>query len=59
VILSDFEPQPLPTQAVYPSRRFLAPKVRAMIDFLAHEFELDPSLSAYGSPVPCAELKIG
>ncbi len=59
VILSDFEPQPLPTQAVYPSRRFLAPKVRAMIDFLAHEFELDPSLSAYGSPVPCAESKIG
>ena len=49
VILSDFEPSPLPTHVVYPSRRFLAPKVRAMIDYLAHEFELDPALSAYGS----------
>lgn len=48
VILADFEPKPLPTQAVYPSRRFLAPKVRAMIDFLAHEFELDLRLSSYG-----------
>lgn len=48
VILADFEPKLLPTQAVYPSRRFLAPKVRAMIDFLAHEFELDPRLSSYG-----------
>ena len=25
-----------------------AQKVRAMIDFLAHEFELDPRLSSYG-----------
>ncbi|WP_376989466.1 LysR substrate-binding domain-containing protein [Bosea sp. R86505] len=48
VILSAFEPRALPTQVVYPSRRFLAIKVRAMIDFLAHEFELDPKLSAYG-----------
>lgn len=48
VILSEFEPSPLPTHVVYPSRRFLAPKVRAMIDFLAHEFEIDPVLSAYG-----------
>jgi DNA-binding transcriptional LysR family regulator len=58
-LLTAYEPQPLPTQAVYPSRRFLAPKVRAMIDFLAHEFELDPSLSAYGSPAQLAEAKIG
>jgi DNA-binding transcriptional LysR family regulator len=49
VILRDFEPKPLPTQAVYPSRRFLPLKVRAMIDFLAHEFELDPRLSGYGN----------
>lgn len=49
VILSEFEPSPLPTHVVYPSRRFLAPKVRAMIDFLAQEFELDPRLSAHGS----------
>jgi DNA-binding transcriptional LysR family regulator len=48
VILSAFEPRPLPTQVVYPSRRFLATKVRAMIDFLAHEFEIDPQLSVHG-----------
>lgn len=58
-LLTAFEPKPLPTQAVYPSRRFLAPKVRAMIDFLAHEFELDPSLSAHGSPDPLAKATIG
>ncbi len=48
VLLSGFEPRPHPINAVYPSRRFLAPKVRAMIDFLAAEFELDPKLSGYG-----------
>lgn len=45
ILLPEFEPPSVPTSAVYPSRRFLAPKVRAMIDFLAHEFSLDPRLS--------------
>jgi DNA-binding transcriptional LysR family regulator len=49
VLLEAFAPRALPTHVVYPSRRFLAPKVRAMIDFLAHECELDPNLSAYGA----------
>jgi DNA-binding transcriptional LysR family regulator len=49
VILSAFEPRALPTQVVYPSRRFLATKVRAMIDFLAREFERDPQLSTHGN----------
>lgn len=44
VILTAFEPKPLPISAVYPSRRFLAMKVRAMIDFLEDEFRLDPKL---------------
>jgi DNA-binding transcriptional LysR family regulator len=44
VVLADFEPRRLPTYVVYPSRRFLAPKVRAMIEFLAQEFENDPNL---------------
>ncbi len=38
VILEQFEPTRLPIHAVYPSRRLLAAKVRAMIDFLAMEF---------------------
>jgi DNA-binding transcriptional LysR family regulator len=45
-LLPDHEPYPQPISAVYPSRRFLSPKVRAMIDFLAAEFDLDPNLSA-------------
>lgn len=38
LILEQFEPTPLPIHAVYPSRRLLSAKVRAMIDFLAAEF---------------------
>ncbi len=38
IILERFEPTQLPIHAVYPSRRLLAAKVRAMIDFLADEF---------------------
>jgi len=47
VLLQDFEPPAQPISAVYPSRRFLALKVRAMIDFLANEFSLDPQLSEH------------
>ncbi|MET0219777.1 MAG: LysR family transcriptional regulator [Tardiphaga sp.] len=47
VLLRDFEPRPLPMNAVYPSRRFVPLKVRAIIDHLAHEFSLDPMLSAH------------
>jgi DNA-binding transcriptional LysR family regulator len=46
IILRDFEPISLPIHAVYPSRRLLPAKVRAMIEFLAAEFSLDPLLSA-------------
>lgn len=48
LLLKDWEPRPQPISAVYPSRRYLAPKVRAMIDFLADELQLDPKLSTYG-----------
>lgn len=37
-----------PIFAVYPSRRHLAPRTRAVIDFLVEEFRLDPMISAYG-----------
>jgi len=43
-VLPDFEPRPQPISAVYPSKRFLAPKVRAMIDFLAADFAAEPKL---------------
>ncbi len=45
VLLRDFEPTPAPIAAVWPSRRHLAPKVRAAIEFFAAEFHLDPKLS--------------
>lgn len=47
VLLKKFEPKPLPMHVVYPSRRFVPLKVRAMIDHLTHEFALAPKLSAY------------
>ena len=49
VLLAGYEPKPHPINAVYPSRRHLAPKVRAMIDFLAAAFERDPQLSGSGA----------
>lgn len=44
-LLAAWEAPPLPIHAVYPTRRFLAPKVRAMVDFLAEEFGADRQLS--------------
>jgi DNA-binding transcriptional LysR family regulator len=45
IILHEFEPSALPIHAVYPSRRQVSAKVRAMIDFLAHAFAASPLLS--------------
>ncbi len=50
IILQDFEPSALPIHAVYPSRRQVAAKVRAMIDFLAGAFVASPLLSANDVP---------
>ena len=49
VLLKSYEPKLLPLNAVYASRRYVPPRVRAMIDFLAHELEIDPVLSGYGA----------
>lgn len=46
-VLADYEPARLPINAVYPSRRFVPHKVRAMVEFLGAEFRLDPLLSSY------------
>lgn len=50
LILTGFEPRPLPMHAVHPSRRFVPAKVRAMIDHLDAEFRLDPRLSGREAP---------
>jgi DNA-binding transcriptional LysR family regulator len=44
-VLTEYEPDPLPIQAVTPSRRMVPPRVRAFSDYLAAEFRADPRLS--------------
>jgi DNA-binding transcriptional LysR family regulator len=47
-IMKEWHPSRLPVHAVYPTRRHLAPRTRAVIDFILDEFRLDPALSSYG-----------
>ena len=47
-VLTDWDAPMLPISAVYPSRRNLAPRTRAVIDFFVDEFRLDPVISDYG-----------
>lgn len=50
IILETFEPRALPIHAVYPSRRQVSAKVRAMIDFLETAFAASPLLSGESNP---------
>ena len=45
ILLRDYEPRQLPIHAVYASRRQLAAKVRAAIDFLTEAFARSPVLA--------------
>ncbi|MGM4905085.1 LysR substrate-binding domain-containing protein [Tardiphaga sp. 866_E4_N2_1] len=45
VLLEAFEPKSVPISAVYPSRRFVPQKTRAMIDYLETQFAMDPTLN--------------
>ena len=47
-VLTGWEPPSSAISAVYPSRRNLAPRTRAVIDFFLDEFRLDPLISSYG-----------
>ena len=44
-VLPDWRAAAAPVHAVYPSQRNLAPRSRAVIDFLVEEFRADPGLS--------------
>lgn len=46
-VLGDWTPSFLPIQAVFPSRRQVPPRVRAVVEHLAGEFALDPSLTMH------------
>jgi DNA-binding transcriptional LysR family regulator len=48
-ILKEWQPPRVPIHAVYPSRRHLAPRVRAVIDYFVNEFRLDPVVSDYAA----------
>ena len=50
-VLREFQTERVSIHAIYPSRRNLAPRTRAVIDFLVDEFRLDPALSSYGEQV--------
>ena len=47
-VLTGWEAPSGAISAVYPSRRNLAPRTRAVIDFFVDEFRLDPVISDYG-----------
>ena len=47
VLLDGYEPKPDPIHALYPSRRFVPQKTRAMIDFLEQRFAMDPKLGPH------------
>lgn len=47
-VLCDYELERLPIRIVYPSRRLISAKVRAVSDFLAEEFQTDPALGEGG-----------
>lgn len=48
-VLPGWRPAPVAVHAVYPSQRNLAPRTRAVIDFLIAEFRTDPALSGLGA----------
>lgn len=50
LVLREWHPKPRPIYIVYPSRRFLAPRTRAVIDFLVEEFRNDPVTVGVGVP---------
>jgi DNA-binding transcriptional LysR family regulator len=52
-ILPEYETQPIPIYAVYPSRRHLSAKVRVFIDLLVTRLGTSASLGS----VPCREIK--
>lgn len=47
-VLEDFCPPDLSINAVYPSRRFLAAKVRSFVDFVAEAFAGEPAWDRHG-----------
>lgn len=49
-VMPGWTPTLLPIQAVFPTRRQVPARVRAVVDHLAAEFRLDPTLSDHGGP---------
>jgi DNA-binding transcriptional LysR family regulator len=47
VVLTDYQPKPLPIHAVSPANRRYSAKVNAFVDFFRAAFDLDPFVSGY------------
>lgn len=57
-VLCDYELERLPIHLIYPSRRLVPAKVRAVSDFLADEFQAEPALIGGGSLMPMAVANV-
>ncbi len=55
-VLRDFELEQLPMHLVYPSRRLISAKIRAVSDFLADEFQTEPAPMGRGADSGGASL---
>ncbi|WP_207004617.1 LysR family transcriptional regulator [Trinickia mobilis] len=49
-VLRQYEPEGLPIFVVYPSRKFVPPKLRVVVDYLATELGRDPALNVGLTP---------
>jgi DNA-binding transcriptional LysR family regulator len=57
-LLPDFPPLRVPLSVVYPSRRNLPPRTRAVIEFLAELFRADPATrDTESDPASCVKMK--
>jgi hypothetical protein len=57
-VLGDYELERRPIHLVYPSRRFVSAKVRAVSDFLAEELQTEPALLV-GAAAENASRQVG
>lgn len=48
LVLQNYQPTPLPIQAIYRRGRFIPAKVRCFIDYLTHKFKHNPWVSIDG-----------
>jgi DNA-binding transcriptional LysR family regulator len=58
VLMPEFPPTRLPLTVVYPSRRNLPPRVRAVIEFLSETVQADPAMRDEGSVLTISHTEV-